>query len=447
MAGPALSPTRWLTRAASAAGLLLVLVLAFVSFVPPFPPGQKAHWPEIPAVPASENAWRAYAAGLADLAREPIPQWLLMATEAAHLRDDQTAYLDRHAAAVRALHEGASRPRAQYFTEPTTATTPMPWMRSTRALAQLGSAQGHRLRLERTLESAWPLELAAYRFGTDVAEPDTGAVTLAVALGCRRTAASSLFQALTASELRPDSYAAIARAVAREDARMPSPLQMAQAESNVMGRSVEAYYLTDRLPGAPRQPEPIPGLRADAFRMRVLDRFFRLRDAELEMLRPALENWQFETLLEHDAARRRRPVPGILRWPFFVERTAAGMLQRTVSPIGPITRVLYLDRANGAALVALAALRAHASAHGQWPDDLGVATGALGLPVPLDPLTGGPIRYRLEAGVPLVWLRGFDRSDDGGQRAYGDKRLFSTLPGTDLVYRMGERPSLLRADP
>jgi hypothetical protein len=419
-----------------------VLSLAFVAFVPPRRTVRQAAWPAVPQIPPAQNAWQRYVVGLLDLAREPQPEWIVSATDLPAFTGDQLAYLDRHRAALAALHEGTQRPQARFFTRAPTASTPLPHPRAVRALAQVATAQAHRLRLAGRPEDAWPLELDAYLYGADVAEPDTGVAAASVAVGCRRTASTGLFRALQHPSLSAASATSIARGVARADRRMPLPHDVTTAEWNLMGRSVEAYYLNDQLPGALHQPEERAGLRAHAWRLRVLDSFFRQQRALLETLRLPLETWDFATLDAFDGTRRA--VPAWWRWPFVIESTAGEILRRVISPVGQPTRLLYVDRANGCALQALASVRAYEAAQGSWPNDLATAMAATRLPVPRDPVTGQEVRYRLDPSGPVLWLQGFDRRDDLGRRDYDDRTQMNTVAGTDLVYRLGEMPMLLR---
>jgi len=66
------------------------------------------------------------------------------------------------------------------------------------------------------------------------------------------------------------------------------------------------------------------------------------------------------------------------------------------------------------------------------------------LNIPLDPATGKPVGYRLENGKPVIWLAGIDGKDDGGKRSYDYQSYYSSKPGADLIYRLGEMPFWLK---
>jgi len=115
-----------------------------------------------------------------------------------------------------------------------------------------------------------------------------------------------------------------------------------------------------------------------------------------------------------------------------------------VAPIGRPARLLYVDRANGAAFQLLAACRAYQIRNGRFPADPQVALAEAGLTWPLDLALSRPVGYRLDAGGAVAWLAGFDGRDDHGRAPYLDLVQATIEPGTDLVYRFGERPPTLR---
>ena len=74
----------------------------------------------------------------------------------------------------------------------------------------------------------------------------------------------------------------------------------------------------------------------------------------------------------------------------------------------------YLGNRDGL-LVGLA-LEAYHRRRGAYPAALGELVPGLLPAVPVDRITGGPVRYRLVAGQPVVYSVGADRTDDGGRR-------------------------------
>ncbi|MGB7158084.1 MAG: hypothetical protein WBD40_08460, partial [Tepidisphaeraceae bacterium] len=73
----------------------------------------------------------------------------------------------------------------------------------------------------------------------------------------------------------------------------------------------------------------------------------------------------------------------------------------------------YLGRRDGV-IIALA-LELHRQRQGDYPSTLAALAPALLPAVPVDRITGGPLRYRIVDGRPLVYSVGDDRDDDGGR--------------------------------
>jgi hypothetical protein len=408
----------------------------YIMLVPPrWAPPRRARATTAP-LPAHENAWTEYAQALADLRREASPSWLREATTAPDLTAEHRAYLTRHSEALAHLRAGSIRPRFAYFRETPTVGTPVPDLQNLRHLAEVAAAEARRLRDAGETAGSLELGAVAYHYGTDLAQLDAGLLLPITAAGCRRSAAAALFACL-GRNAPAEAFARAARAVALEDARMPSAWQATESEWRLIGRTVEDGFL-----GPPGEAGP-PG----AFRLRVFASFVRQHDAVLERARPLLEAWDFAGLLGFD--QRESRALGQLASPwrslFIVDSLAAQMNAGVVAPLGRAARLLYVDRANGAAFQLLAACRTHQVAHGELPADPGAALAEAGIRWPIDLATGRPVAYRLEAHGAKAWLAGFDGKEDGGHTAYLDLMQASIVPGTDLVYGIGEQPPTLRS--
>jgi hypothetical protein len=425
-------------RALSRFALLLLglagLAFVYIMLVPP-PAAPRRPRPKTAALPAQENAWTEYAQALADLGREPAPGWLREAPTSRELTADQRAYLGRHFEALAHLQVGSTRPRFEYFQEAPTVATPVPDLQRLRQLAELAATEAWRRRDAGDPAGALELETAAYHYGTDLAQLDAGLLLPITAAGCRRSAAAALFASL-GKDAPAASFARAARAVASEDSRMPSAWQATDSEWRLISRTVEDGFLGP--PVGPAGPS--------AFRSRVFASFLRQHDAVLEEARPLLETWDFPGLQALDervsSALRSRAAPW--RSIFVVDNMAARMTEGVVAPLGRPVRLLYADRANGAAFQLLAACRAYQLSHGRLPADPQLALAEAGLRWPLDVATRRPVGYRLEGDGATAWLAGFDGRDDGGHAPYLDLVQATIAPGTDLVYRLGEIPPTLR---
>jgi len=402
--------------------------------VPPRRAPRRAR-PKTAALPAQENAWTEYSQALADLGREPAPAWLREPTASRALSTDQRAYLGRHLEALAHLRAGSARARFEYFEEAPTVATPVPDLQRLRQLAELAAAESRRLRDAGDAGGALDLETTAYHYGTDLAQLDAGLLLPITAAGCRRSAAAALFASL--GEGAPAAAVArAARAVALEDRRMPSAWQAIDSEWRLIGRTVEDSFLGPRaVPGGP-----------SAFRLRVFASFQRQHDAVLEQARPHLESWDFAGLqsLDEQVLRALRSRAAPWRSVFLVDSMAARITAGVVAPLGRPARLLYADRANGAAFQLLAACRAWQLSHGRLPADPDEALAEAGLRWPIDPVTRRPVGYRLEGDRATAWLAGFDGKDDGGHSPYLDLLQATIAPGTDLVYRTLEMPPTLR---
>jgi len=217
---------------------------------------------------------------------------------------------------------------------------------------------------------------------------------------------------------------------------MPSAWQATDSEWRLMSRTIEDDFLG---------PDGGPA-GSSAFRLRVFARFRRQHDAVLEEARPLLQSWDFPGLqaLDERMGPALRARASAWRTVFLVDNMAARITAGVVAPLGRPARLLYSDRANGAAFQLLAACRAYEIAHGRLPADPRDALAEAGVPWPIDVTTRHPIGYRLEGDHATVWLAGFDGKDDGGRSPYLDLVQATIVPGTDLVYRLGQTPPTLR---
>ncbi len=410
------------------------LAFLYVMLVPPRTVPRRAH-PRTATVPAPENAWTEYSQALADLGRETAPTWLREATTSSELTGEQRAYLARHLQALAHLRAGSARARFEYFEEVPTMATPVPDLQRLRQLAELAAAEARRLRDAGDAAGALELGTMAYHYGTDLAQLDAGLLLPVTAAGCRRSAAMALFASL--GEGAPAaSIARAARTVALEDGRMPSAWHATESEWRLIDRTVEDGFL-----GAQAGPAG-----PSAFRLRVFASFRRQHDAVLDEARPLLEAWDFPGLQSLDERMLPRLQARASPWRsvFMVDNMAARIAAGVVAPLGRPARLLYSDRANGAAFQILAAARAWQLAHGRLPADPADALAEAGLRWPLDVVTRRPVGYRLEGDRATAWLAGFDGKDDGGHSPYLDLLQATIAPGTDLIYRTFEMPPTLR---
>ncbi len=435
-AGPGPRPTRRPSRGASwalATTGALAAGLGYVGLVPPEIPSLRGRDAESRP---RDGAWGDYALAMADLQSEPLPGWLRTVFDRDALAQNEEAYLVRHQAAFALLSAAGPEARTASRAELPTAMTAGLDQRLARSLAQAAGAETRRLRGHGRPKEAVELGLAAYRFGTDVSDPISGTVMVLYGSGCRYTAQAALLELLAERGVDEGTWARLARSVAGDDRRMPGAYETMAGEWGLMQRTFEGTYLRN---GA--------SLRAPAgLRSRVFLRFLTQHDRVLAEARPHLEAWDIPALSRLD----RDVIPALAAAPMWreitspLEAAATSLTRGAVAPFEKAVRVLYVDRASGTALQALAAARAFEAVHGRPPESLAAACSGIGVDVPRDPATQKAVGYRLEAGSPVVWLAGFDGRDDGGGVSYGDRFLNESQPGRDLVYRLGELPPFLQ---
>ncbi len=133
-----------------------------------------------------------------------------------------------------------------------------------------------------------------------------------------------------------------------------------------------------------------------------------------------------EALLDEGEANLRRPARLAQPRPKLDEFLASGPLQRDVRYAFVIALMpslsgvadageRYLGVRDGA-LIAIA-LETHRRGRGAYPETLDALSPALLPAVPVDRITGGPLRYRIVEGRPLVYSVGADGDDDAGRSA------------------------------
>jgi hypothetical protein len=180
---------------------------------------------------------------------------------------------------------------------------------------------------------------------------------------------------------------------------------------------------------APRNLVYLPGLRARAYRYA-----FDTRVARWQRLRPLLERWDYAGVA--DEYRRQQDEVARWYWPPEPGAVVAKLEFPTLTTkVIPALRAAYLHLASTAGLRALLAVDAYRKRFGRYPDRIEQACEAAGIEIPRDPATGTAVGYRLEEGVPIVWLPGMDGRDDGGSTAYDEQADRDEVDGRDLVFR------------
>lgn len=238
-----------------------------------------------------------------------------------------------------------------------------------------------------------------------------------------------------------DTAGRMARELERELALLPAPAAVMEARIASYQRASEGNGPSNGYRRRSWAMETFPGLRA-----RVLGRARGNAREALARMRPCGLEWRFTQC----GPIAEPPGRGMtLFWMVLPEAGYTGMYDMVGYDAGRVAARLYRERCDLGALVAWSAIAAFKARHGAFPADLAAACREIGIAVPVDAVSGGPVRYRLDGGVPVVWFVGFDRDDDGMAKAltvndfpagsYGGKPV--ALPDGDFVYRFGVAPA------
>ncbi|MDQ7825912.1 MAG: hypothetical protein RDV48_24125 [Candidatus Eremiobacteraeota bacterium] len=412
-------------------------------------------------IPPEENAWPEYEKALLAMQKDewekgPFREWWVPpGKEKSRFTAEEKTFLDRFRGAFSALEAGASKPGCQYLEEErSSAVAPVP--AQLRMLDRLISLQCRRLFLEGRFRECAELSVAMYRFGADLFDPRSGDVHAIASICCLETAWCSLQDLLNNEASGTSCAKMIFRGVHDANLRMPTAFQFVEARYRWHDCTIEDIVLHGR---GDRWgiyfPDTISQARRLSPRARkiVVDAVVRAHRDALAAQEKNLKSWDFEAYNALSVTHTGR-VPHsklILMSPFLPSaKTRACSFLFTANPDSlelhhhffsqntPVME-LYLIKADGVALEAMAAVVAYKAAHGEYPGSLEDAFRQFTLPVPGDPATGTAVKYRLEGGRPVIWLPGLDRKDDGGKEPYRHNATI-ILEGTDLIYRHGETP-------
>ena len=116
-----------------------------------------------------------------------------------------------------------------------------------------------------------------------------------------------------------------------------------------------------------------------------------------------------------------------------VTKIASSLSREAVPAVSGSIIACLRSRAQIAAMILVIAAERHRVAHGEFPDRIEAIDSRFRPPVLLDPFSGKPFVYSLEAGRLTVYSVSYDPTDDGGRefelRKWRDK-------GPDLGYRL-----------
>lgn len=477
-------------------GLIILLSImsifcasSYVLFIPP--PFNKTKLPNIKKIPDHENAWIEYQKACLlksimtnsitfkpsiDIYKENEEKLLRLGWEkqgealkeiyknkyriaspldavygfgGSELSDEQKVFLDNKVVTevINHILAGTKKTGIQYYTEPPfQAQTPS--FIDIKDLAYLLTAKARRLELDNHFNEALQLDLMAYHMGTDITlEPQATIFSMFISIVCRSVASGALIHWLNQDKSDTNTYLDVARKVADLDERMPDLLRIIENEKQLAlwqtseERKDFFYYKFDETSFA-QTIKLFPGLQ-----QRITNAYLNystecLENIELNLQRSDLENLiEVEQKLIEVEEENRKKFKN-LYWPPFAGDIVVKLIVSGDPFIKPSEnlKIIYFDQANGAAIQLLAACLAYKHIHGNFPENIEKAMAELGLKRPIDPATKQPVSYRIENGVPIIWLAGVDGKDDGGLNAYNRTNRDKSIPGYDLIYRLGEMP-------
>jgi hypothetical protein len=152
------------------------------------------------------------------------------------------------------------------------------------------------------------------------------------------------------------------------------------------------------------------GLLVMASRRDLIDRYDRIMDAyEAALHRPLRE----QSVPPADAGLKDLRLSTLDQMRYRLLLVMAPSFNRTL-----VTAERTLARRDGVQIGI--ALELYRRRHGAWPQALAELSPAMLPAVPVDPITGGPLHYRIVDGRPVVYSVGGDRDDDGGRSPLRD---------------------------
>lgn len=101
-----------------------------------------------------------------------------------------------------------------------------------------------------------------------------------------------------------------------------------------------------------------------------------------------------------------------------VKRARYNVIGALMPALGAVRMVSERYTASADGVLAGLALQLYYSEHGQYPDTLDALVPRYLPQLPVDRITGGPLRYTFKDGRPLLYSVGADRDDDGGMIVY-----------------------------
>lgn len=423
--------------------LILAVVISNILFIPSIGSIQKVQFVTPIALPVEENAWTEYRIAFQKLGmttdqRTSFPRelgeygwWELSTTT-------QLPFLKLNQEALYHLTEGARRSKAQYLPVPETFRENAPDYLLSRNLVILAIAESRRLYEVGESQKAIELSLAAYRFATDLSEPNLNLMAHLVSVVCQDIVLRFWFGLLSQYHLKPELCLLMANQIAMCKNRVATPVQVLKQETAFLTNSIYQTFI--------EKPELVFDQKSEFYPARIIAfmpglrkatylRFFELQSEINQDYLHSLGAWNFEAASQTKTEWEKWEIK--TQWSL-AGKASLDLAKPTLGNPEPSLRTLYRTQTFASAIQTLAVLEQYYSKHNTYPETVQMAFNETGQAVPVNLTTGQPVGYRLEQGQPVIWFTGTDGKDDGGKVASTYETLKDRTPGVDVVMKRGE---------
>ncbi|MBI4854812.1 MAG: hypothetical protein HY819_23690 [Acidobacteria bacterium] len=428
-------------------GVSLVLIVLYICFVPPFGEIPRAERLRLKKLEPIENALTEYDLALKDLesvtqqTHPTIGSEMEKAARGVIAVDEKlSTFLQNHQVALSHLKEAAKRSQYQFYDHSPIFSDPAPGYLESNKLFNLAGLQARVFIDKGELAKASEINLAIYKMASNFSiEPNGSLIFSLISEVSKGKALGNLFYLLLQKDPSKDTLIEIASQIEKIDSKLPDPYEVMLREWKMTQLSLDVALVEEK------EGFEINNKRMDylpsALKLRLYQSYMQKTQNYTLLLATPLRQWDFEGVKV--AQELSMELSESLLDKEWIDFTGLFQLSNFANANSAMTTI-YIGRANSAALRAFAICSAYQKVHGKFPETLSQAFDELGakagLTIPLDPITGQAIGYRLENGKPVVWLVGKDGQDDGGVKSYSMQDFYKGNKGVDLVFFYGELP-------
>jgi hypothetical protein len=348
------------------------------------------------------------------------------------------AFLAQNQAVFADLQAGAAKSHAQFLQELPTFSTRVPNLLSVRALVLSSVAESRRLFYAGEVKAAVKLNLDAYKFATDIAEPHGSLIHSLISIVGRDYASKGLQYLLDHAEgLDAADLQLIAQAVAKDNARMVTPQRSMTEELDTMQRSLAGILLHNKPIHEADVNAPMfklitamPGLRA-----RIYNYYVAEDQQARKFVNSEVASWDFAAMSSKQEA--------LTQGASWYRDPGKALLSIGLPNAVALAKSAYLDQVRNQGMQVQAGMLAYYKLNGEYPQTLTQAMMAVNVNIPIDLATNKEVGYRLENGQPVIWFAGIDRQDNGGKEGLKltiEEMHLLKVTGKDIIFQLGDNP-------